>query len=155
MRTQFGKFRRDNEGGLVIEAALLFPIFMSMLLGGADGSYMLIQNHKMEAQLSAAASFLSKSENPEFHETAARDLAVTGSPNGGTAVIKGWTSSDITISYVTTANNGGRYRNDGDVRTVQLSSTLDYQGLGVLSSVLPNAPVLTATVQERIVGGGL
>lgn len=156
MKSFISIFIDNEQGGLVVEAALLFPIFLGIMLGGADGSYMLIQNHKMETQLSAAASFLSKSEQPETHEARARQLAITGSPDGGTkTIIKGWSSSDITITYVTTPNNGGAYRNDGDVRTIQISSTVDYQGLGILSSVLPNKPALTASVQERIVGGGL
>ncbi len=156
MNTVFSKFRKNDDGGLVVEAALLFPIFLAIILGGADGSFMLIQNHKLETQLSTAASFLSKSDWPEQHETAARQLAITGSPAGGpTAILKGWSVEDIHISYVVTTNNRDDYRNAGDVRTVQLSSTIGYQGLGILSSVLPKKPVLSASVQERIVGGGL
>ncbi len=154
-KTAFAYIKNDD-GGLVVEAALLFPVFLAIILGGADASYMLIQNHKLETQLSTAASFLSKSGQPEQHESAARQLAVAGSPDGGAkAIVKGWTVTDINIAYITTPNNRNDYRSDGDVRTVQLSSTIDYQGLGFLSSVLPQKPELTASVQERIIGGGL
>lgn len=155
MKSFLRHLARNEDGGMMAEAALIFPVLISIGMGGIDASYMLIQNHKLESQLSAAANFLSKSEFPENHESTARQLAVTGSPDGSSkAIIKGWSAEDINISYLTTSNTYSDYRNDGDVRTVQVSSTLDYGGFGILSSILPQAPQLTANVQERIVGGG-
>ena len=150
------KILEDENGGMISEAALLFPILIGLGLGGIDMSYMLIQNHKLESQLSAAAGFLSKSDAPEAIEILAKQLAVTGQIDGqGSAVIKGWTLSDVQIAYITTPNNGDIYRSDGDVRTVELSSRIDYRGFGILSSVLPNQARLSGRVQERLIGGGL
>ncbi len=146
---------RDEYGGMIVESALVFPVLITIGIGGIDASYMLIQNHKVEGHLAVAANFLSKSDMPENHETTARNLAVTGNPDGnGDPIIKGWSTEQVRIKYITTANNNDSYRSDGDVRTIEISTSLDYKGFGLLSSILPETPRLSARVQERIVGGG-
>lgn len=155
MITRLRHMFRDNRGGMIVESALVFPVLITIGMGGIDASYMLIQNHKLEGHLATAANFLSKSDMPENHETVARNLAVTGNPDGnGTPIIKGWSTDKVNISYLTTANNNNAYRNEGDVRTVEISTSFNYQGFGLLSAILPEPPRLTARVQERIVGGG-
>lgn len=152
---RFWHMLRDDYGGMIIESALVLPVLITIGMGGIDASYMLIQNHKLEGHLATAANFLSKSDMPENHETVARNLAVTGNPDGiGSPIIEGWSTDQISISYLTTANANNAYRNDGDVRTVEISTSVNYQGFGLLSAILPEPPRLTARVQERIVGGG-
>lgn len=150
------KFLRDQRGGLVVEAALILPLLIAAGLGVLDASYMMVQNHKLESQLSVAANYLSKSDAPELREIYAKNLAVMGTVSGGNeSLVKNWSTDDINVTYLMTANSNGIYRGDENIRTVQLSTQIDYSGLGILSSILPQKPVLTARVQERVVGGGL
>lgn len=150
------KFLRDQRGGLVVEAALILPLLIGAGLGVLDASYMMVQNHKLESQLSVAANYLSKSDSPELREATAKNLAVMGSITGGSeSLVKDWSTEDISVTYLATENPDGLYRGDETIRTVQLTTQLDYSGLGILSSILPQKPVLTARVQERVVGGGL
>lgn len=150
------KYRGDKRGALVVEAALLLPFLVAAGLGVIDASYMMVQNHKVESQLSVAANFLSKSDAPQLRETAAKTLAVTGSISAGQmALIDGWNTGDISITYLTTDNADESYRGEDNIRTVQITTQIEYNGFGILSSILPNKPVLSASVQERIVGGGL
>lgn len=155
MMALFRQMFRDDHGGMITESALVFPVLITIGMGGIDASYMLIQNHKLEGHLATAANFLSKSDMPENHETVARNLAVTGEPDGtGTPIIKGWSIDQVNITYIITDNSNDNYRNDGDVRTVEISTSLDYKGFGFLSSIFSEPPRLSARVQERIVGGG-
>ena len=146
----------NRYGGIVVEAALIMPLMLTAGLGAIDASYMMLQNHKLENQLSAAASYLSKSDSPELRENYAKQLAVTGSVSGGdVSVVNGWSVSDINITYLTTDNSDEIYRGDTNILTVQLTTRLNYSGMGILSSIMPNRPMLSASVQERVVGGGL
>ncbi len=152
----FRAYRDDRKGGLVVEAALLLPLLVAAGLGVIDASYMMIQNHKVESQLSLAANYISKSDTPQNREATAKTLAVTGTISGnGAPLITGWSANDVSIAYVTTQNANGEYRGEDNIQTVQLSTRIEYRGLGILSSFLPTKPMLTASVQERVVGGGL
>jgi len=154
--TLLKSFAKDKKGGVIVESALILPLMISAGLSGLDASNMLLQNHKLESQLSMAGSYLSKSDNPPARESAAKNLAVTGDISGnGSARVKGWTTGDITVSYVTTSNTNGDYRGDSDIMTVKIYTELDYKGFGILSSIMPNGIKIKAEVQERIIGGGL
>jgi len=146
----------DISGGIIVEAALILPFLVTAGLGALDASYMMVQNHRLENQLSLAATYISKSDTPDLRETPAIQLAVTGDISGqGNPTVKGWKVEDVSIEYLTTSNIDGAYRGETAVRTVKLSTRFDYKGFGILSSILPETPTLAASVQERIVGGGL
>lgn len=150
------KYLRREDGGLVVEAALLLPFIVSAGLGGLDASYMLLQNHRLESQLQTASSYLSKSDDPASKETLAKQLAMTGSLDGsGDLLLPGITANDISITYETISNQSGLYRGDDTIKTVKVSAQFDYQGFGILSSLMPDGAFLTASVEERVVGGGL
>lgn len=149
-------YQDNREGGLIVEAALLLPLLITAGLGGLDASNMLLQNHKLEGQLTIASAYLSKSNDPQQRETSAKQLAVTGNVSGlGASIIPGWTTSDISISYATIDNSQEIYRGGATIQTVKIDSTVNYKGFGVLASILPNGIKLKASVEERIVGGGL
>jgi len=152
----FGKYHSDQKGGIIVEGALLLPLLILAGLGGLDASYLLLQNHRVESQLSMASSYLSKSGAPENRESQAKLLALTGTLDGtGKTVVPGWSSDDITINYIVTSNADETYRGTDDVRTVQVSTQFKFSGFGILSSVVPDGPQINVVVEERIIGGGL
>ncbi len=161
MKSIICTYFKDNCGAIAVEGALLLPLLLTIGLGGLDASNMLLQNHRLENQLSMASSYLARSDDPAARETAAKNLAVTGTLDGNAvSLIKNWTPSDITISYLKTNNTENAdgatdYRGESVIETVQITSNVDYKGFGIISSLMPNSVTLTAQVQERVVGGGL
>lgn len=159
MKTIFN-FNDDETGSVLVEAALVLPLLIAAGLGGIDASYMMLQNHRLESQVSMAASFLSRSDNPQNLELAAKNLALTGSIDGGSPILKGWTINDISISYVDTNNDPDEdgntlYRGDATVKTVVVKTNFDYKGMGVVASFSREGLALSARVEERLIGGGL
>lgn len=155
------KIISDKTGSVLVEAALVLPLLIVAALGSIDASYMMLQNHKLESQLSMAASYLSRSDNPVNQENAAKNLALTGTTNANAApLLKGWSISDINISYVSTSNEPDAdgdtlYRGETTVKTIVIVSQVDYKGLGILSSFAPEGLALKGEVEERLIGGGL
>ncbi len=151
------KFANDKAGGLVIEAALIFPFLITLGLGVADASYMLVQNHKLETQLAMAGNYLSKTRAPAQHETQAKNLACGGALETTTkCIIPNWTVSDIQISYGSVDNaeleSGYEYRGGQPVTIVTVTSDISYTGFGVLSSVFGKSIRLTGSYEERLIG---
>lgn len=156
MRSISSAYLRDELGGFVVEAALVLPFLVTLVVGGLDISNMLLQNHKLENRLSMASTYLSKSDNPVAKEAVAKQLALSGSLDGnGDSLFPGWSESDIDISYISTSNQNGDYRGDSSVMTVQVSSEVSVQGFGIISSIMPEGAIISAKSEERLVGGGL
>lgn len=140
-----------NDGNVVIEAALILPFLISAGLGAADASYMLLQNHRAESQLTIAATYMSKAHYPQNVENQAKNLAVTGViGSGGTPLIAGWSSQDINIAYKTVDNTSGSYLGGGSVKVVQISTEIPYSGLGIVNSITRNSIKIKVTVEERL-----
>ena len=161
MKNRLSHIIFDKSGAVIVEAALVLPLLIIAALGAIDASYMMLQNHKLESQLSMAASYLSRSDNPVNFETSAKNIALTGGTIANASpILKGWSLADIKISYLSTNNEPDEdgvtlYRGDATVKTVVIASQLDYKGIGILSSLSPQKLALKAVVEERVVGGGL
>ncbi len=146
----------NKEGGLVVEAALILPFLVTLVLGGLDISNLLLQNHKLESRLVMATTYLSKSDDPRGKEVQAKRLALTGNLDGiGEPLFPNWTAADISINYMTTSNQSGEYRGDSAVTTIQVSSEISLQGFGIISSIFPEGATISAKSEDRLVGGGL
>jgi len=120
----FSRFLHDKRGVAAVEAAIITPFLAVLALGAIDGSYMLLQNHKMEQALVAAANFMSIAEDPRLVEGAAKKIAVTGTTDPAAAPrIKNWTTDDITIDYKMVSNQNGNYRGGAFIRVVDIRAS--------------------------------
>lgn len=152
------RWREDCQGAIAVEAAFLLPLLLLAGFGAIDASYLLLQNHKMEAGLANAGSYLARTTNPEGFEARAKRLAATGSLDSGAAPrIKNWTESDVAIQYrsvVNSVNANGEtdYRGGDTIRVAQISSSLTYQGFGILKAVTGGAVTITARHEQRLIG---
>ncbi len=157
MIRQIRYIRGTDEGSVVVEAALLLPIMLALGLGAADASNMMLQNHKIETQLVMAGNYLAKSQTPNLYETQAKNLASTGQlESGGSEIISGWSASDITVSYNRVTNEstetGTEYLAGDTVTIVKISTTVTYQGFGILRSLFGSSIQLKGAYEERVIG---
>lgn len=151
MRLLPHKFHRNKDGAAAAEAALVLPVFLLLGLGAADFGNLLLQKHRVSIGLSSGANYLARAEAPAAVETLAKNIAVTGSPTGGTSRVNGWDTSHVTITYATTTN-GGQYRGNTNVRTATFSSELDYEGFGLVSMITRRTVKIRAQHSERLTG---
>ncbi len=147
----------SRDGGLVIEAALVLPFIIIIGLGAADASNMLVQNHKLESRLAMAGNYLAKTGTPATYESQAKNLACAGQlSTPSQCVLPNWSTSDITISYTDVANaeleNGFEYRGGQPVKVVTVSSSIQYTGLGIVSSITGGSAQLQGSYEERVIG---
>ena len=151
------QIRKREEGSVVVEAALLLPIMLTLGLGAVDASNMMLQNHKIETQLVMAGNYLAKSQTPNLYETQAKNLASTGQlESGGTEIIPGWSASDVSVSYSSVTNattaSGTEYLAGSTVTVVTVSTSVSYQGFGILRSMFGPSIQLTGSYEERVIG---
>lgn len=134
-----------------MEAAIIVPVLALLGFGAADGAWLFVQTHRLEAGLTAGGSYLAQTRAAAADEQRARNVAVFGEfAPGGSPRIPGWRAADVSIAYRTVANTSGQYRNAGDVRVARLESTLPYRGLGVLSGLRGEPVALSASFETRI-----
>lgn len=145
-------FIKNTAGAVAIEGAILFPVLATMGFGIVDLSLMVLENHKMEQGLVAGASYLARAETPSLLIPQAKNIALSGRPDGsGQARVSGWSAADINLS-IRSVPNTGQYRGDKPVQVAELSSNYEYSGLGFLRLVTGGKLQISSTHQERMVG---
>jgi Flp pilus assembly protein TadG len=143
----FRTIKEDESGVAAVEFALMLPFFVVFLFGSLDAAYLLFQSHRVEQGLELSGSYLSKAPDPQSVSASARQLAVTGELTGGTPRVKGWSASDITVTYRAVS---GEFREGDSARVVVISSVHDYKGFGFLNSIMGGGLKIRATHEERI-----
>jgi Flp pilus assembly protein TadG len=146
------RFLRDERGSAGVEAALVAPVLLAVVLGASDMGSMLLERHKMKAGLAAAARLLAHAPDPTALETVAKNVAVTGQTSGGTATVAAWTTSQVAVSYRMTSNTAGQYIGGSSIRVIRLQSSRTYTGFGMLKLVGINSVPLTVAHEERWTG---
>ena len=151
------RYKSDTRGIAATEAALMLPFLLATCFGTIDVSYLMLQNHKMEAGLTSAGSYLAKTRTPQNFETQAKRLATTGDiTSGGKPIVANWTTNDVTVTYRKIANtptqSGMSYRGGATIDVIQISSELTYQGLGFLRSIMGDDVKIKASYEERLIG---
>lgn len=158
------EFRHREEGSAILELAAIIPIITILGLGVLEFSnfffqYQLVQNGVRDASR-YAASLPYDSANKTQNDTRIKNLAVTGQPTGGTARVKGWTTSNVTITWATVANpnvtTGGStapsYNYTGAVPVVTVAANVPYSPLGFLGFMRLGSLSIKAKHQERVIG---
>ena len=141
----------DTRGAAGVEAVILFPVLILMGFGAVDGALLVQQTHRMEAGLGAAGAYLAQGGADAVQQRRARRIAVTGQGrNGGTPVLPGWKPRHVSVSIRTVDNANGDYRARGDVRVAELSSSIPYEGFGILSRVAGGSLSVSARHEVRL-----
>lgn len=144
-----------DRGAALVEGAIILPIFLALVGGVYEFGFFLYQEQLVTSGVEDAARYLALSSDPTSVSTQidVKKLAVTGSISGGKARVRGWSTSDVTVSVDSVDNTAGTYSGGPTIRIVTVSTSFPTRTLGFLSLLHLKAPTLSASHQERVVGG--
>ena len=146
-------FTACRGGAAAVEAALCMPLLITLGLAAADAGNLFSETHRMKAGLASAARYLAKAPDPVALETAAANVAVTGSRTGaGAARVPGWTVAQVDVSYRMIANGDGDFTGADQIRIIRVESTRPYAGFGLLALVGVGSLEVSAAHEERWTG---
>ncbi len=130
-------FGGDIFGGAAVEAGILLPVLILLGFGAVDASLLYQQTHRMEAGLTAGGSYLAAGAASTADQQRARYIAVSGDTVAGAPPrIEGWTAADVSIAIRGQDDEDKTvYRGANDVRIVQLSAAVPYEGIGLLKGL--------------------
>jgi hypothetical protein len=150
------RYRKCEDGVAAVEAALVFPVLITIGFGAMDASILLMQNHKLSTSLSSAANYMAYANAPRLVEANAKNIALTGELNANAnPLISSMSPSDISITYKDIANpevDGVRdYRGEDVVRLVEISASTPYKGIGFLRTVTGGNIAVAGRFETRLV----
>ena len=145
-------YLKNTDGAVIVEGAILFPLLAMIGYGIIDLSMMLLQTHKMEQGLYAGASYLSRAQAPNLLTTQAKNIAISGRPDGsGEPRVNGWSDGEITLT-IRNIPNTGQYRDGAVVQVAEFASAHPYQGLGFIKLASGGRVTIRTDHEERLVG---
>lgn len=152
----FTAYHTSESGAVAIEAVFALPMLFVIGFGAIDGSLLMMHNHKAENGLVSAGNYLAQTPTPAAFEARAKRLATTGQiTSGGERKIGNWSENDVTISYKsitnTDAGSGRNYRGGDTINVVRLSTSIPFQGIGIIRSVTGGTTTITASYEERLI----
>ena len=149
---------RNCEGSALVEGSIILPVLFILVFGVFEFSWAICQQHLILTGISDAARYIARSTIPNDPtiKKVAKNLAATGSVDGDTPRVKGWTADDIDISYTfidnRTGDNGLTNFRGGDViESVTVSTTFTVPELGFFGILRLAPPTLSVTHQERVI----
>lgn len=157
----------DNEGSALVEGAILLPVLFVLLFGVYEFSWFFYQQHLVSIGLRDAARYLARSADPcdpssstwAAEEAMARNLATTGSTNGGAPRVKGWVAAMVTPRCTPIDNPVGfdglaAFRGGSTVYMVTVATRFTDPALGFFALLGLRPPVISVSHSERVVGPG-
>ena len=151
------KYRDDDNGVAAIEGAFVFPFLAFLGFGIVDTSLLMMQYHRLSTGITSASNYLSKAPNPQSLESHAKQLAISGNfQSGSKSFISDLQPNDVSIAYRSIANpetNGVREYRGGDVvNVVELTSSVTYNGIGLLKTLTGGTLKLSVHHETRLIG---
>jgi len=144
-------YLKNTDGAVAVEGAILFPILALIGYGIIDLSMMLLQTHKMEQGLVAGASYLARAQAPALLTTQAKNIAISGRPDGsGEPRVKGWSDNEISLT-IRNISNTGQYRGGAIVQVAEFTSAHAYEGLGFIKLASGGRVTIRTDHEERLV----
>ena len=100
---------RDTDGSALVEATIIIPVLLILVFGVFEFSALFWRQQLVSVGVRDAARYLARHVNPSssLAETAAENLAVTGSILGGTPRAAGWSTNDVLVSFKSIENPSG------------------------------------------------
>lgn len=146
---------RADGGAALVEAALILPVFLLLVGGVHEFGFFLYQEQLVTSGVEDAARYLALSADPTSvgTQTDAKQLAVTGSINGGPSRLNGWSIADISVTVDSVDNSTGIYSGGSTVQVVTVSTNFLDPTLGFLTLLHLKPPTIRVSHQERVVRG--
>jgi hypothetical protein len=142
-------------GTAMVESALVLPVFLTLVGGVYEFSFFLYQQQLATSGVRDAARYLALTADPNSasRQTDARNLAVSGSLDGGSPRVPGWATSDISIAVSSVYSDVGTYGATSIIQIVTVSTSFPDLSLGFLGLLGLKSPMIAVSHQERFVGG--
>ena len=156
MRLRFLKrFFAAESGAALVEAAVVLPVFLTLVGGVYEFGYFLYQEQLVTTGVRDAARYLALTADPTSvtNQSNARNLAVSGSISGGTPRVAGWETSEVSVSIASIDNAAGSYGGGPVVQVVTVSTSFVGHTLGFLGLLGLKSPTISAYHQERCTSG--
>lgn len=146
---------RADSGAALVEAAIVLPIVVVLVGGVYEFGFFIYQEQLATSGVRDAARYLALTADPTdvSNQADARNLAVAGSIGGGAPRVAGWSTSDISIAVNAVNNSAGTYSGGATIQLVTVSTRFLDPTLGFLGLLGLKAPTITASHEERVVGG--
>src|SRR5260370_7169292 len=92
---------RNGEGSALIEAAIIMPVLLILVLGVFEFSWLIDQQHLISTGIHDAARYIARSANPTdlTIQNRAKNLATPGPITGATPRAKRSPTQDVKITY--------------------------------------------------------
>jgi Flp pilus assembly protein TadG len=162
---------RDSDGSALVEATIVTPFLVSFFLGAFEFSWYFYNQQLVVAGLRDAARYMSrieltdgnrdpcaqKDQNGVLYTADAANIATTAAPAaGGSARVRGWSASDVTISCSSSAAlDTGVYADGSTTMTiVDVATSFADPSLGLFATLGLKAPLVSFSHQERFIGPG-
>ena len=143
------------------------PVLLILMFGTYEFSWLFYQQHLISTGLRDAARYLARSSNPcdssslnwLTEEQFARNLATTGSIEGGGARVRGWTSDMVTprctvIDNPIGTNGVSNYRGGASLYVITVSTKFTDPSLGFFALLGLPSPTISVAHSERAIGPG-
>lgn len=146
---------RADDGAALVEGAIILPIFLVLVGGVYEFGFFLYQEQLATSGVRDAARYLALTADPTsvFNQADARNLAVTGSINGGPSRVEGWSTSEVTVAIDSVDNSDDTYSGGATIQLVTVSTSFPDRTLGFLGLLGLKAPTINISHEERVVGG--
>jgi Flp pilus assembly protein TadG len=151
----FKSVRQAERGSALLEAAIILPVVLALAGGGFEFGFFLYQQQLIVSGVRDAARYLALSADPtsDINQSNARNLAVSGSIQGGPPRVPGWTVSDVSVAVDFADNPVGANSAGPKIPIVTVSTSFVDPSLGLLDLLGLGKPTISASHQERFVGG--
>ena len=160
------KFRSNIVGAALVEFSILLPVIFFTAFGMMEFGRALYQFHIANKGVKSAARFVARVPNPSLTcppsgtswttaQTDAKTLAMRGSLNGSDPfLLSNWSdASSITIAVSCYDNSGGTYRGLDDLAIITVSTSFNFDDIGLLSTLGITGLTINASHQEMFIGG--
>jgi Flp pilus assembly protein TadG len=146
---------RSDRGTALVESAIALPVFLTLVGGIYEFSFFLYQEQLVTSGVRDAARYLALTADPNSlnNQIAAKNLAVSGSIEGGSSRVPEWSALDVSIAINSTDNNAIIYSGSSPIRIVYVSTSYVSPNLGFLGLLGLKKMTMSVSHQERYIGG--
>ena len=157
--------KRDRQGSALVEGAILVPVLIVLLFGVFEFSWFFYQQHVISIGIRDAARYLARSPNPcdpgspvwGAAQANAKNIAASGSIQGGPARLKGWTAATVVarcseVDNSSSARGQSPYRGGLIVYVVTVSTKFTDPSLGLFGVLGLPKPIISISHSERVIG---
>jgi Flp pilus assembly protein TadG len=164
LRRSIASLWHDAEGSALVEAAVVMPVLVPLILGVFEFSWYFHYQQLVESGVRDAARYLARTapdttpptnpcDNTTFVSNA-KNIATNGVISGGTARVPGWTVGSVAVSCSAFDNSSSAYLGPATIYRVTVSTSFVDPALGFFGILNLTTPNLSASHTERSIGPG-